>query len=435
MLRIGIDDLDEGYFVQQAVRILHHEVPYRDFESLYSPGLVYLHAALISITGTTLLAPRVLVFAARVLVALLLYALARPVVRRPVWAAAPALVLLLGLDDAPVRWEPHPGWLGTFFALLAVWCLTRGCGARWLVASGAMAAAGFVFKQNTGVFILAAVLLWSGRERFLLPLGAFVAATLLWLIPLAVTVDGQLTTLAVLGGAVNTASLWAAPEPTLLIPLACLAAGVWLMRREGEARTRLYLLAGSALLLTEFPRVGTTHLIWSAPLLLVLGAAALDRLPARASAIAIVVIIALVAPNASSRSAFLTEPRAAIFGLEVPEATAGELGDVVADIQQRTVPGEPIFVYPTSPLLYVLADRPNATRFDHLNPGAAGPRQLEQVIADVRSQVRLVVISDFWLAAWDSFDPVSNAPLEAWLTAHYTEVGRHGSYRVLTADL
>ena len=46
MLRVGIDDLDEGYFVQQGARVLHGQVPYRDFLSLYTPGLAYLHAAL-----------------------------------------------------------------------------------------------------------------------------------------------------------------------------------------------------------------------------------------------------------------------------------------------------------------------------------------------------------------------------------------------------
>src|SRR5258708_1146799 len=50
-LRVGIDDLDEGYFVQQAVRVLHGQVPYRDFDTLYSPGLAYAHAGLFWLLG------------------------------------------------------------------------------------------------------------------------------------------------------------------------------------------------------------------------------------------------------------------------------------------------------------------------------------------------------------------------------------------------
>src|SRR6266568_5945072 len=94
-LRVGIDDLDEGYFVQQAVRVLHGQVPYQDFQSLYTPGLAYVHAALFGLVGGPfLLAPRVLALAARAALALLLYVVARPLVRRPFWAALPAVFML-----------------------------------------------------------------------------------------------------------------------------------------------------------------------------------------------------------------------------------------------------------------------------------------------------------------------------------------------------
>ena len=88
LLRLGIDDLDEGYFVQQAVRVLHGQIPYRDFETLYSPGLVYAHAGLLFAFGGDaraglLLAPRALSLLARGALALLLYVVARPLVRHP----------------------------------------------------------------------------------------------------------------------------------------------------------------------------------------------------------------------------------------------------------------------------------------------------------------------------------------------------------------
>src|SRR5579864_1291473 len=66
VLRIGIDDLDEGYFLQQSTRVLHGQVPFRDFETLYSPGLSYLHAAAFLIVGgPSLMAIRVIALAAR----------------------------------------------------------------------------------------------------------------------------------------------------------------------------------------------------------------------------------------------------------------------------------------------------------------------------------------------------------------------------------
>src|SRR5579859_2889477 len=78
VLRVGIDDLDEGYFVQQGVRVLHGQLPYRDFQTLYTPGLAYVHAALFGLLGGPfVLAPRVLALAARAGLALLLFVLTR----------------------------------------------------------------------------------------------------------------------------------------------------------------------------------------------------------------------------------------------------------------------------------------------------------------------------------------------------------------------
>jgi hypothetical protein len=439
VLRVGIDDLDEGYFVQQAVRVLHGEVPYRDFGTLYSPALVYLNAFAFGAVG--MLGPRALALAVRGMLALLLLVIARPLVRHQVWAAAPGVFLLAGLDDAPVRWEPHPGWLSTLFAVLAAWCLAHGRSTRWLVLSGVGAGAAYAFKQNTGALALVGIVVWGALARqrrlyrVLVPTAAFGATTLVWLAPLLIAMDGHLADLGVLVGVVNEAGLFSPPEPALLIAVGCVAAGLWLVRGSADPRLRWYLLAGTALLLTEFPRMDALHLAWSAPLLLVLGAAALSRMPAVFAAVALAGAVALVSPTLASRLAFVAMPRAHIDGLDAPSTTAADLDGLVADVQRRTSPGEPIFVYPTSPLVYVLTERPNPTRFDHLNPGAATPAQIQATIADLAAaQPRLVVVSDYWRAAWGP--PGANAPLEAWLAGRFTvELARHGPYRVLVPGL
>jgi hypothetical protein len=211
-------------------------------------------------------------------------------------------------------------------------------------------------------------------------------------------------------------------------------------RRDADPRLRWYLLAGGALLLTQYPRMDALHLVWSAPLLLVIGAVALDRLRPLVAGALVLGAFALTIPTMSARWAGITQPGVPIHsvdyatGLIVPEQTRSDVQGVVAEIQARTQPGEPIFVYPTSPLLYVLADRPNPTRFDHLNPGAADERQIQQIINDLETtRVRLVVVSDFWKTVWGA--PGPNAPLEDWLARHYTEVARYSAYRVLVADL
>jgi hypothetical protein len=171
LIRVGLDVQDEGYFVEQATRVLHGDLPYRDFDSLYTPGLLYLHAALFSLLGD----PHVLIVRATGLVARAvlaggLYLVCRPLAR-PAFASLPALYILVALDRLPLTWEPHPGWPSAALTVLSVWAFARLpqlSGQRrtyWVVGIGACAALVFAFKQNAGVFLglaLIAFTAWQG---------------------------------------------------------------------------------------------------------------------------------------------------------------------------------------------------------------------------------------------------------------------------------
>jgi len=436
VLPVGIDDLDEGYFVQQAVRVLHGQVPYRDFDSLYTPGLAYVHAGLFAVLGGPfLLGPRALSLVARAGVVALLYVLARPVVKHPAWAALPGAFLLVGFDPAPDRWEPHPGWPSTFFALAAVWLMAGNHPA----AAGAAAALTYLFKQNAGAFIFAALLVqtlphWRSMATVMT---GFAVVTALWLVPLLVAIGGQVTLLASFVGSINQAGLYAPPEPTIVIPILCLLGGVATWRATREPRLRWYVLAGAGLFLTQYPRSDSLHLAWSAPLLLVVGTVALQRVRPLAAGVLVAWATFLCVPILQYRVDQVAQATVAIQGipganaLRVPAQTWSDLLNTIAEIQHRTAPSEPILVYPSSPLLYALSARPNPTRFDHLNPGAATPVQLQQAIEQLRAaDVRLIVVSDYWRHAWGP--PGGNASLEEWLFGRFQEVARFGPYRVLT---
>ena len=91
MLWVGIDDMDEGYFVEQATRVLRGDVPYRDFATLYTPGLLYDHAAIFfAMGGPHVIGARLFSLATRMALALGMYALARPLAR-PFWRLARAV--------------------------------------------------------------------------------------------------------------------------------------------------------------------------------------------------------------------------------------------------------------------------------------------------------------------------------------------------------
>jgi hypothetical protein len=385
---------------------------------------------------------------ARAGVVALLYVLARPLVG-PLWAALAPVFVLAGLDPAPDRWNTHPGWPSTFFALLAVWTTSRWHTRRetvgWLVAAGAAVALTFVFKQNTGVYIglaVGAFVVLQGRWRKLpwLALG-FAGVTLAWLVPLVVALGGDVRPLAPFVGAVNTGPLFYPPEPLNALAVAALVAAcvlVFRARSESQAwRLRWYLIAGCALFLTQYPRMDTMHLAWSAPLLLLLGAVFLARLPVGSAALGVAIVAACALPMLTSRfQPLLGQPLTRIEtvpvarGLRVPEATRSNVEGIVYELQSRTANGEAIFVYPSSPLLYVAADRPNPTRYAHLYPGAAGPAEIQYLLQQLEApNVRTVVLDDFWLAIWGA--PGDNSSLEDYLQTHFAEVGRFGAYRVL----
>jgi hypothetical protein len=173
LLRVGLDAQDEGYFVEQAMRVVRGELPYRDFSTLYTPALLYLHTALFSLLGgPDVVAPRAVGLISRILLTAGLYALCRPMAR-PLFAVLPALYVLIGFDRLPATWEPHPGWPSatlTVLTILAFSYVPRFTGRSrwpWVMLVGALAALVFAFKQNAGVFLglaLVTFAAWGGLE-------------------------------------------------------------------------------------------------------------------------------------------------------------------------------------------------------------------------------------------------------------------------------
>ena len=151
--RYWIDLIDEGYFVYLGSRVHAGDLPYRDFDSYYTPGIFYLFAWTFDLFGLTVEPIRVLMSAIRVLWAVLLYGLTRRVAPWP-FALLPFLVIA-AVDASPVFPEPHPSWPAILATLGVVESLARhqaGGGRRWIVIAGALAGLTFAFKQNVGAF-------------------------------------------------------------------------------------------------------------------------------------------------------------------------------------------------------------------------------------------------------------------------------------------
>ncbi len=92
----------------------------------------------------------------------------------------------------------------------------------------------------------------------------------------------------------------------------------------------------------------------------------------------------------------LNMPRAPVL---LPAHAAKSYQGVVDYIDSHTAPGEPIFVFPVAPMFYFLADRPNPTRYNHLQPGVANEAEQVQMI-DELAEVNLVVWDHLGVVDW-----------------------------------
>ena len=97
--QFGFDVLEEGYFLTNAWRVLQGDVPYRDFNAPYTPGIFYLYAWIFEHFGRNVVLLRELHVAARFVFFLALYAAGRRLCS-PFYALLPP-VMVLAIDTVP----------------------------------------------------------------------------------------------------------------------------------------------------------------------------------------------------------------------------------------------------------------------------------------------------------------------------------------------
>jgi hypothetical protein len=229
-----------------------------------------------------------------------------------------------------------------------------------------------------------------------------------------------------------------------------------------------YLASGSALFLAQYPRMDAMHLAWSGGVLLVLGA---DRLSAwyqylrrrwlrceqsglargalLASLLALPATIAL--PYLAQRAQGLADlvsrgtlqrgvtedVPAAYSALSLlpgaghvwgPRDQVRQVQEVVQFIREWTAEGEPIFAYPALPGFYYLADRPNATRFNHLFHAMVSPSEQAEIVRQL-DKVRYVIWDDEGARYWAH--PGDNAAIVDYIRANFHVARSTGIYTIL----
>jgi hypothetical protein len=420
-------------------------------------------------------------------------AMAQPTAANPF---APALLFAL---LAVLVASEGPGtrrWIGAgaLVALAAAWRLDFGVYAGL----AAMAAAAVARSTGAGAMVAAAKAVVTGRSVRSIPLraaatvaAAGAALTALVYLPFVVRDGPADAWRELIGHSLREGRYWRLPFPLgydgqlrlwppgslahdakdvldfyvpLLLVLGLAAIVVVLAARRRRSRIRVPgdrgsdplspAAAGLAVLALTFVAylLSRTDEFHSTPLIVVLAALiplVAIRAPRPVAAALTTLLVLLFGYGALNRLSALFSPPdlsavhvAVADGVRAPPAEARSIEAMVAAVQRRVPPGEPIYsvtrrsdlVRINDPLIYVLTERDNPTRQDFgLQTGAKAQRDI--VAALVRAKPKAIV-------RWTNPASTVREPnargrasgirtLDVWLAAHYRLAERDGDYEVL----
>ncbi len=460
----AINPNDEGIVLQAAARIVHGQLPYRDFYANYGPGEYYLIALLNLVFGPSLLAWRILHVLLDASVAVLAYAL----VRRD---AGPPLALLAWLAVAAALSFPQVPNPNTPMLALAFGALLTA--RRDPTAAGVLAGFAFVFRLDAGLAVIAGVLIAAfaegGAPAAARAAGAALLVALLLVGPFVVIAPGEFWQ-QTFGFALHQQSLQRLPLPGInpgsakpstvlhhLYPYVLLAAAaLWVaiaVRCRAPARAWAPAPLALAGVLYLLARADDFHLVPLAAVLPVLLASTVGRRPRSVAVAAAWIAVALIALEGldQKRIQLANEPPSASIeapaadGVEAATADAGALGALTRYVDARIPPAQPVLVAQPrydlvnvgDPLLYVLLDRPNPTRYDVMQPGVVTTAgvQLQIVRSLERDPPRLIVRWLSPLADQAQPDGAGHSSgvdiLGRYLARNYRATHRFGDYQVL----
>jgi hypothetical protein len=159
LLKRGWVPHDDGAFALTAERVLHGEMPHRDFDELYTGGLTYLDATAFRLWGINFASMRWMLFLFFLAWVPAVFYIANRLVRP---LAAGAITCLAVAASVPVYSSPVPSWYNLFFATFGTAAILRFLQTRarsWLVLAGLCAGLSFLAKI-AGLYFLAATLLF-----------------------------------------------------------------------------------------------------------------------------------------------------------------------------------------------------------------------------------------------------------------------------------
>lgn len=164
-LKRGWVPWDAGAYAESADRVLHGQLPHRDFVEVYTGGLTYLNAVAMRLFGENLVAERMMMFAFFMAWIPALYWIASQFATD--WIAA-ALVLLAVAWSVPNYSEAVPSWYNLFFATFGIAALlayTKRATWKWLLLAGLCGGLSCLAKSMGLCYIAGVLLFFLFREQ------------------------------------------------------------------------------------------------------------------------------------------------------------------------------------------------------------------------------------------------------------------------------
>lgn len=457
----GINPHDEGLMLQAGARIADGQWPYRDFWTNYPPGQALVLAALDRVLGVNLLSWRILNVLLDAIVSVLAYALAR--------RYAPeryALVVWLAAAGA-MAYPPNPGPNPTALALALGALLAAPRRPR---AAAVLAGLAVLFRLEIGAAAIIGVVATAPPPHRRAVAAIAIAVAAVTLLPFFVVAPHAMLSDTI--GFLRIQHLQRLPFPwrfegplrpskliEFYIPLILVAGcGLWVVSAVGgaaradPAATLALLALGLVGLGYLLGRTDEFHLVPLAvvlPIMLAAAAAVERRRWLRIALLAALVLVAVHGLERRAGQALHPPAQAAVpgpagGGVTTTPGDASTLTQLRATVDRLTRPGEAIFVANPrfdlvrvgDPLLYTILDRPNATRYDVMQPGVVTTAPVQREIVRALAGVRVVVR---WLNPTASMPEPDGAGrssgvhiLDRYLAANFGQIARYGYYAVLT---
>lgn len=239
---------DDGGMALIAERVMHGDLPHRDFDEPWTGGWSYFQAALFRTFGASLAMLRVPIFVAWLagLVG------AFRITRRFLDSASSALVVLACIVWSLAAWHlPLPNWYYAPLAVAAAWAVVRfeeHPHRAWLVVAGACIGLALAVKL-TGLFLLAGIAVWCVARAADAPSGADWAGRVSGGVYLAAILMTVFIAAVVLLLRALPREVFGSAAVHFLLPNACLAAWVVFRARRSARSAKAAGLALGGLLL------------------------------------------------------------------------------------------------------------------------------------------------------------------------------------------